>query len=109
MAYNSDVIFECEDLSQACAENSLSIGHDHADELPLPAVFACPEIFYANRSGSHWSFGLRPFEVIFINHDPDAASAAIIEAAHHAAPAINLHVLPRPYHFGRKHDREIDN
>ena len=98
------------DFQQAGPKNGLPIEHNHADEPALPGVLAGREIFlYANRSGSHESLGLRPFEVIFINRNPDAATSAIIETAHHAAAAINLHVLPRTYHFSRKQDREIDN
>jgi len=37
------------------------------------------------------------------------APATIVEAAHNAAAAVNLHVPPRTNHFCRQQDREIDH
>ena len=46
--------------------------------------------------------------MIFIDNYANPAAAAILEAAHHPAPAIDLHVLPPAQHFRGQHDGEID-
>src|SRR2546423_2590717 len=49
------------------------------------------------------------FEVIFVDHTPDAAATSIFEAAYYASTAIDLHVAPRPHDIGGQQDREVDH
>src|SRR3984957_17098246 len=55
------------------------------------------------------SLHLCSFEMVFVNHNTDAAAATIFEAAYDSATAIDLHVLPRTHHIGRQQNREVDH
>src|ERR1700722_6909081 len=53
------------------------------------------------------SLHLCSFEMVFVNHNTDAAAATIFEAAHDSATAVDLHVLPRAYYLGWQQNREV--
>src|SRR5271157_723770 len=50
---------------------------------------------------------LCPLEAVFVNDHAHTAPAPILEAAHHPAAAVNLHVPPRAHYFGRQHNCEV--
>src|SRR5579871_2661272 len=50
---------------------------------------------------------LRPLEVIFVDHHAYAAPAPVLEAAHHAAMTIDLHVVAGTDHVAGKQNREL--
>src|SRR5271166_2396593 len=94
LAHNPDIVFERKDLPEAGAENSLGIGQDHADETAAAALLVNTVIFsHADRSAGHWfPYALRPLEMVFVDDDPNPATALVFKTPNHAAVAVNLHI-----------------
>src|SRR5439155_14174885 len=108
LSYYTNVVFQRENLAESGAENRLSISQDHSNKT-LAALVSCSVIFFDDRNACHSvPLELATLKTIFVNHHTDAATPAILKAAHHASPAVNLNVLHRSHDVARQQNRKVD-
>lgn len=98
LANDADVVFECENFSQAGAKDGLGIGQDYPNQLAAAAALVNPVILSnADRSSRHQFCTLCPLEMVFVNNDANPAPSLIFKAADHAAAAVDLYIASRSH------------
>ena len=111
LSHHPNIVFHGENLAQAGAEYRLRIGNNHSNKVSVAAICRVPARNLPIVTGMlaiHYPRSRSAaLKTIFVNHHANPSASIIFHAAHHAAPAINLHVRVGAQNGRRQRDGEI--